>query len=117
MRHAGTLVEINDGGLSVGAKLALGGAGGIAGLQRMSATMMLAALFAVTAVDVELSDDRPTGDFGLELLVEVVLDDLAAAIGALFGQRCVMGFINAFGRRRLTMGVLPVLVALFATGL
>jgi hypothetical protein len=30
--HAGTLVEINDGGLSVGAELALSGAGGVAGL-------------------------------------------------------------------------------------
>ena len=42
--HAGTLVEVDDGGLGVGAELALGGTGGVGGLQRMSAAQMLAAL-------------------------------------------------------------------------
>src|SRR5580658_5081774 len=50
--HAGTLVEVDDGGLRVGAELALGGAGGGAGLQRMSAAHALAAPLAVAAVDV-----------------------------------------------------------------
>jgi len=34
--HAGTLVEIDDGGLGVGTKLALGGTGRVAGLQGMA---------------------------------------------------------------------------------
>src|SRR5580658_1983084 len=70
--HAGTLVEVNDGGLGVGAELALGGAGRVGGLQRMSATQMLAALLAMAAMDLEFADDRLAWDLGLELLVERV---------------------------------------------
>jgi hypothetical protein len=83
----------------------------------MPAAHVLAALFAVAAVDVEPANDRPTWNLGLELLVEVVLDDLAAASGTLLGQGSVERFIDLFGRRRLTMGVRAVLVALLAARL
>ena len=46
------------------------------------------------------ADDRLTRNLGLELLVEMVLDDLAAAVGTLLGQRRVEGFIDLFRRRR-----------------
>jgi hypothetical protein len=83
----------------------------------MPAAHVLTALFAVAAVDVELADDWPARDFGLELLVEVVFDDLAAAIGTLLGQRRLVRFVDLARRRRFAMGVRPVLVALFAARL
>jgi hypothetical protein len=114
MRHAGTLVEIDNGGLSVGAELALSGAGGITGLQRMSATQMLAALAAAAAMDGEFANDGLSRDVGLKLLIQMILDDVAAAIRTLFGQGRIEGFIDALSRRRLTMSVLAVLLALLA---
>jgi hypothetical protein len=111
------LVEVNDGGLGVGAELALGGAGRITGLQRMSATQMLAALFAMAAMDREFADDRFAWDLGLELLIERVFDDIAAAVGTVIGQGSVEGFVNLFGLGRLAMSVLAVGIAFFATGL
>jgi hypothetical protein len=104
-------------GLGVGAELALGGAGGVGGLQLVSAAQMLAALAASAAVDGECADDGLSWDIGLKLLVEMILDDIAAAIGTLFGQGRIEGFIDALGRRRLTMGVQAVLLALFAARL
>src|SRR5947209_7172896 len=115
--HPGTLVEVDDGGLGIGSQLALGGPGGVTGLQRMPTADALAASLAVAAVDVELADDGPARDVGLELLVEMVLDDLTAAIGTLRGQRRLMGFIDLGGRRRLAVGVQAVLAALFAARL
>src|ERR1700687_1172206 len=112
--HAGTLIEVDGGGLSVGAELALGGAGGVAGLQRMPAAHVLAAPLAVAAVDVELANDGLAWNLGLELLVEVVLDDVAAAIGTLLGQGSFERCIDLGGRRRLAMSVPTVLVALLA---
>ena len=117
VRHAGTLVEIDNGGLGVGAELALGGAGRITGLQLMSATQMLAALAAMAAVDVEFADDGLARDVGLELRVEMILDDRSAALGTLIGQGRLKGFIDAFGRRRFAMSVVAVLLTLFAARL
>jgi hypothetical protein len=51
----------------------------------MPARQMLAALFAVDAVDGELADDGPAWDLGLKLPVETVLDDIAATVGTLLG--------------------------------
>ena len=115
--HAGTLVEIDDGGLGVGAELALGGAGSVGRLQLMSATQMLAALAAMAAVDVKFADDGLARNVGLELLVEMILDDRTAASGTLIGQGRLEVFIDAFGRRRLAMSVFAVLIAFLAARL
>jgi len=80
----------------------------------MAATQGLAALLAAAAVDLELANDGPAGDLGLELLIERVLDDVAAAIGTMLGQR---GFHDSVGRRRFAMGVGAVLVASLAARL
>jgi len=96
--------------------LALSGASRIAGLQRMAAAQVLAALWAVAAVDGELTDDGLAWNFRLKLLIEMILDDLAAAIGTLLGQRSVESFLDARGRRRLAMSVVAVLFALLAAG-
>lgn len=111
VRHAGTLVEVNDGCLGVGAELALGGASGFTGLQRMSAAQMLAAVLAMAAVDFEFTDDGLTANFGLKLLIEMVLDDGTTAVRALLRQRRFESFIDTFGRRRFAMSVLAVLIA------
>ena len=111
MRHAGTLIEVNDGGLGVGAELALGGARGVGSLQRMSAAQMLAAFLAMAAVNFEFADDGLTGDLGLKLLIEMILDDIAATVGTLLGQRSVEGFIDAFRWWRFAMSVLAMLIA------
>jgi hypothetical protein len=105
------LIEVNDGGLSVRAQLALGDAGGGAGLQWMSATQVLAALSAMAAVDFEFPKDGLAWNLGLELLIEMILDDVTAAIGTVIGQGRVERFIDLVGRRRLPMAVLAVLVA------
>jgi hypothetical protein len=83
--HAGTLVEVNDGRLSVAAELASSGSGGIAGLQRMPAAQVLAAFFAMAAVDCKFTNDRLARNLSLKLLIETILDDTAAAIGTLLG--------------------------------
>jgi len=83
--HAGTLVEVNDSRLSVATELASSGTGGIAGLQRMSAAQVLAAFFAMAAMDCEFTNDRLTRNLSLKLLIETILDDIAAAIGTLLG--------------------------------
>jgi hypothetical protein len=116
VRHAGTLVEVNDGSLGVGAQLALSHAGGVVGLQRMPATQALAALLAMAAVDVELADDGLAGNVRLELLIEMILDDVAAAVGTVIGQGRVKRFSDLLGRR-LAMAVLAVLVASLAARL
>jgi hypothetical protein len=111
MRHAGTLVEINNGRLSVAAELALSSAGGVAGLQRMSAPQKLAAFLAVAAMDRELADDGPARNLGLKLLIEIIFDDIATTPGAVLGQNRVELFIDPVGGRRLAMGVFAVLLA------
>src|SRR5579859_4281874 len=80
----------------------------------MSAAQLLAAVSAMAAMDVELADDRLTRNLGLELLVQMVLDDIAAAIGTLLGQGSIVGFIDLAGRRRRTMAMLAVLLALLS---
>ena len=50
--QAAVLVEVDDGGLGVGAKLAGGGAGGVTGLQGVVAAAGLAAALALAALDV-----------------------------------------------------------------
>ena len=111
------LVEVNDGCLSVAAELASRGAGGVAGLQRMSATQVLTALLAVTAVDLEFANDGLTRNLGLKLLIEMIFDDIAAAIGTLLGQRRAERFIDLGGRRGLATGVFAVPSALLASRL
>ena len=86
VRHASTLVEIDDRGLGVGTELTLGGAGGVTSLQGVPATARLAALGALAAVDAELPVEGPAGDFGLKLLVAVCLDETAATDRTLLGE-------------------------------
>ena len=81
----------------------------------MSSAQLLAAVSAVAAMDAELAEDRLTRNLGLELLVEMVLHDIAAAIGTALGQGSFVGFIDLAGRRWRAMAMLAVLVALFAS--
>ena len=113
--HAGTFIEIDDGGLGIGAELALSGTGGVGRLQLMPATQMLAAFAAMAAVDVEFADDGLPRNVGLKLLVEMIFDNGTAAFGTLIGQGRIEGFIDSFGRRRLAMSVIAVQIALLAT--
>jgi hypothetical protein len=83
----------------------------------MPAAHVLAAPLTMPAVNVELADDRPARNLGLELLIEMVLADRAAARGTLLGQGGVQRFLDLLGRRRRAMGVSAVLVALLAAGL
>ena len=98
--QAGLLVEINDGGLGVGADLASSGAGGVGGLEGVSAAAGVAALLAFAAVDGEFSPQRFVADFLLEEGVGVSFLDGAIALGAEVGQRGLQGFVDfIFGRR------------------
>src|SRR3954453_6002129 len=84
--HAGAFVEIDDGSLGVGPDLALGGAGGVGGLQGMAAAHPSATAFAATLVDAELAPHRLRGQVRLELLVDaVILLEVAAAVGTGIG--------------------------------
>jgi hypothetical protein len=112
--HAGTLIEVNNGRLCVAAELALSGTGGVAGLQGMSAAQMLAAFIAVAAVDFELAENGLAWNLGLELSIEMILDNIAPAIGTLLGQSRIECFIDLFGGRKFAMGVFAVLVARLA---
>jgi len=105
------LIEVNDGGLGVGAQLALGDAGGSAGLQRVSAPQALAALLATAAVDGEFPNDGLVGNLGLELLIEMIFDNVAAAIGTVIGQGRIERVLDLLGRRWLAMAMLAVLAA------
>jgi len=66
-------------------------------------------------VDVELALEGPTGDFDLVLRVDVAFVNGPATVGAAFGQRSFVGFIDLFGR--LAMGFDPVVLARLAAGL
>src|SRR5271154_4732272 len=102
--QAATLVEIDNTGLGVRPELAGSGAGGIGRLQGMPATDTLAASLAAALVDAKFATDRPGGDVGLELFIDVViLTQFAAAIGASLGQRRFEDFVDRFGRRRRSM--------------
>src|SRR5207302_3149503 len=81
MRHAGLLVEFNDGGLGVGSELSGGGPECIGRLQGMSALHPAAAFFAAADVNVELAMNRPTRNLDLILLVDMRFLDVAAAVG------------------------------------
>ena len=115
--HAGAFVEIDDAGLGVRPDLALGGADGVGGLQRMAAAHASPAVLAAAFVDAELSADRLGGNVDLKLFVDVViLGDVASAMGTSVGQRRFKRFVDGFGRRR-AMTVLAVLGASFASRL
>jgi hypothetical protein len=83
----------------------------------MSATHMLAAFLAMAAMDLEFADDGLAWDLGLELLIERVFDDSAAAVGTVIGQGSVEGFVDSFGLGRLAMAMIAVRFAFLATGL
>src|SRR3954451_16063693 len=82
MRHAGLLVEINDGRLRIGSELDGSGAQCSGSLQGMPALHAALALSAAADVNVELALNGPTGNLDLILVVEVRFIDRAAAIGA-----------------------------------
>lgn len=111
MRHAGMLVEVNDGRLCVTAELALSSADGVAGLERMPATQKLAAFFALAAMDGEFADDGLARNLGLKLSIKMIFDDIATTTGTVIWQNRVEFFIDPIGGRRLAMGVLAVLLA------
>src|ERR1700730_8509385 len=83
----------------------------------MPATQVLAAVLAMAAVNFELADDGLAWNLGLKLLIQMILDDIAAALGTLLGQGSIERFINAAGWRWFAMGVIAVLVALLAARL
>src|ERR1700749_4340597 len=68
-------------------------------------------------MDGELADDGLAGDLGLKLLIEMILDDIAAASGTVIGQRSVERFIDLRGGRRLAVGMSAMLLARLAARL
>ena len=115
VRHAGLLVEFDDGGLSIGAKLCCCRAERVGSLQGMPALHAPSALLATADVNVELPVNRSTRDLDLILLIDVRLFDVTTAVGTFVGQRRVMDLIDPLGW--LAMGLGAVLVAGFATRL
>ena len=111
MRHAGLLVEFDDGGLRIGTELGGGGAKGIRRLQGMPALHAMSALFAAADVNVELAVNGPTRNFDLVLLVDMRLFDVAAAVGTLLRQRRLVDFVDPL--RRLAVGLGAVVLARF----
>jgi hypothetical protein len=83
----------------------------------VTAAEILAAVVAMSAMDGEFADDGFTRNLGLELLIETVLDDVAATIRTLFGERRVEFFVDAGRRRRWSMGMLAMLLAGLASRL
>ena len=79
MRQARLLVEVDDGGLGVGAHLAGRGLPGIGRLQRVPALHAAAALLALADVDVELPADGLAWKLGLVLRRHAGLDQAASA--------------------------------------
>ena len=65
-------------------------------------------------MDGELAEDGPAWNLGLKRLVEVVVDEGAAAIGTLLGEGSFEGFIDLLGRRRGAMTMPAVFFALLA---
>ena|SRR5437588_883645 len=115
MRHASLLVEVNHGGLSIGAKLSRSGAERIGRLQRMPTLDAASAMLAAANVNVELALNGPARNLDLVLLVNMRFLDIAAAVGTLVGQRCFVGLVDLFGR--LSMGFGAVVLAGLATWL
>jgi len=56
-------------------------------------------LLAVAAMNGELADDGLAGNLGLKLLIEMIFDDIAPAMGTVIGQRSVERFIDLSGWR------------------
>ena|SRR5882672_11638524 len=81
VRHAGLLVEINDGGLRIRSELGGGGAQCIGSLPGMPALHAALTLSAAADVNVELAVNGPTGNLDLILVVDVRFVDRAAAVG------------------------------------
>jgi hypothetical protein len=114
MRHAGLLVEFNDGSLSIGSELGIGSPQCIGGLQRMPTLHAALAFLATANVNIELALNGPTWNLDLILLVGVRLRDVAAAVGTSVGQRRLVDLVDPLGR--LAMGLGAVVLAGFATG-
>jgi hypothetical protein len=111
--HPGALVEIDNTGLGIRSDLALGGAGGIGGLQGMATADASAAAPARALVDAELSPHRLGGDVGLELFVDLsILGDFAATMRTRIGEGSFKDFVDRSGR--WPMSVLAMLCACFA---
>jgi hypothetical protein len=109
-------VEINKGGLGVGSDLALDGAGGIGGLQRVAAAEASAALGATALVDAEFPPDGLCRQVGLELLVNVcILGEDATAMGTSLRQRCFERLGDGLGGWRRPMTMWTVVGASFAS--
>jgi hypothetical protein len=75
------------------------------------------ALTAPADVDVELTVKRLARDLDLELLSDVRFVVGAAAVGAEFGQRCLVDFVDLLGGRWLAVGLGAVVLARLAAGL
>ena len=112
MGHAALLVEMDDGGLSIGTDLTGRGPDRIAGLQRMPAMHASATIATGPLVDDDDAINRLDGDVFLELKVDfIVLGNVAAAIGTVLGQRCIEHVIDLVCRRFGTLAMLAVRVA------
>jgi hypothetical protein len=115
--EAGLLVQLDHGGLGIGAELGRGSSQGVGRLQRVAALDASPAAAAVADVDVELAVDRPPRDLDLVLSVDVGLLDGAAAVGARAGQRRVAGLGDLLGGRREAVGLGAVVGPRLAAGL
>jgi hypothetical protein len=104
MRHAGLLVEINDGGLRIRSELGGGGAQCIRSLQGMPALHAALAFSAAADVNVELPLNGPTGYLDLILVVDVRFVDLAAAVRASDRQQRLVGFVDLLRWQAMSFG-------------
>ena len=72
---------------------------------------------ALAAMDVELTQQRSAGDFGLILLDDLGFSDPAAAVGdRRRAAEALVAFVDLFGRWRGAMAVRAVCVARLASG-
>src|SRR5271167_5006669 len=109
VRHAAVLVEIDDGGLGIGADLAGGGANRIGSLLRMSAADAPTATAAVSLVNAKSPANGPDGDLFLKLEIDLVgFGNVAAAMGATVGKCRFEGFVDLIVGRNGAMAMLSV---------
>jgi hypothetical protein len=103
------LVEIDDCGLGIRADLAGSGTNRIGSLLRMSTTDTPTATAAVSLVNAKSPANGPDGDLFLKLEIDLVhLGDVAATMGATFGQGRFECFVDLIFGRTGAMAMLAV---------
>jgi hypothetical protein len=115
VRHAGLLIEFDNGGLGIRSQLRRSGTEGIGRLQGMASLNAALTLTALTDMNVELAMDRLAWDLDLELLGDIGFVEEATAVGTAFRQLRLVDLIDLFkaGRLAVSFGaiVLPRLAS------